>query len=625
MRKNIYPVEQGFKSLHHFFLNAANNIHSLDSPYMWDKKDGKYQAMTYGEVLDNINALAAFFIDNGLQHGDKVAVCLENCPQYIMVDQALIKIGCANASIYPTLTAEETAYIINNSESKMILLGTPFLLKKFKKIKDECPNISKVLLKYEPKEEEENILSLTKAIEIGKELYPKYKDEIEERFSKVQPEDLATLIYTSGTTGKPKGVMLTHWNFGSNCLDALELCPAINKDDRFMSFLPLCHVYERMATYYLGTYIGGQVAFAESIEKVAQNVGEFKPTIMACVPRLLERIEEKVRKNATQGSPVKAKIFNWALKAGENYRIKKGKGLLTQLKFKIAHKLVFSKIHERLGGKMRLFVSGGGALPKHVAEFFGNIGMRIQEGYGLTETSPFVTVNEFHHQVYSSAGRVAPRQEVAIQNDQTKEIITVQTYNSYDPNFSSEEGEILVKGPNVMVGYYRNEEATNEVFDEDGWFHTGDVGKFDQGYLWITDRIKNMFKTSLGKNVFPTPVENTYLKSEKIEQIFLIGDKREYITALIVPNEDQVKDEFNLGKSFFDETNPIIENEDIVKWIEKDIKQLSQKLAKFERIKEFKVKRTPFAVEANEITPTLKPKRRNIESKYAPYIESMYS
>ncbi|MDB4347622.1 long-chain fatty acid--CoA ligase [Bacteroidia bacterium] len=629
MRKNPYPVERDFKSLHHFFINAATQIHNPEKAYMWRKVDGKYQSISYGEVLQSINCLAAWFIEKGLQHGDKVAICLENCPEYIMADQALIKIGCANASIYPTLSPDETAYIINDSASKIILLGSPFLFKKFKKIQEQCKGIEQVILRFDYQDNEPNCINIQNAIKEGEALLDKHMATIEERFAKVGPDDLATLIYTSGTTGVPKGVMLTHWNFGSNCFDALELCPAINSSDRFLSFLPLSHVYERMATYYLGTYIGGEVAFAESIEKVAQNVKEMQPTILACVPRLLERIEEKVRKTAAGGSPIKAKIFNWAFKVGEKYRIKKSAqkniGPLLKLQHSIAHKLVFSKIHESLGGKMRLFVSGGAALPKHVGEFYGNIGLRVQEGYGLTETSPFVTVNEYHHQIYGSAGRVGPRQTVAIQNADTKEFITQQTYQSYDPNFSSEEGEILVKGPNIMIGYYNKPEATAEVFDEDDWFHTGDVGKFHRGYLHITDRIKNMFVNSLGKNIYPTPVENTYLKSDRIEQLFLIGDKREYITAIIVPNEDQLITDLEVSKSFFKEEALMVDDENVRKWMNEDVKKYGLKLAKFERIKDFVIKRIPFSVEENEITPTLKPKRKNIEAKYGDFIEGMYS
>jgi len=629
MRKNPYPVENGFKSLHHFLINAAYKIHTPDKAYLWRKIDGRYQSISYGEVLEAVDCLAAWFIEKGLQHGDKVAICLENSPEYIMVDQALIKIGCANASIYPTLSPDETAYIINDSKSKMILLGSPFLLKKFKKVEDQCPNISKVLLRYDYKGNDSICIDISSAIEEGKALLEKHKDTIAARFEQVGPDDLATLIYTSGTTGVPKGVMLTHWNFGSNCFDATELCPAINSKDRFLSFLPLCHVYERMATYYLGTHIGGEVAFAESIDKVAQNVNEIKPTILACVPRLLERIEEKVRKNATGGSPIKAKIFNWASGVGEKHRIRKAEGKrvgpFLKMKHALADKLVFSKVRERLGGNMRLFVSGGAALPKHVGEFYGNIGLRVQEGYGLTETSPFVTVNEYHHQIYGSAGRVAPRQQVAIQNADTKEIITTQTYDSYDPNFVSEEGEIIVKGPNIMIGYYNKPDATAEVFDEDDWFHTGDVGKFEKGYLHITDRIKNMFVNSLGKNIYPTPVENTYLKSDRIEQLFLIGDKREFMTAIIVPSEDQLITDLDVSPTFFKEDQLMIEDDNVKNWLKEDIKKYGDKLAKFERIKDFVMKRIPFSVEENEITPTLKPKRKNIESKYSQYIEDMYS
>jgi len=627
MLANNYPVEKGFKSLHHFLLNAANSIHSIDDNYLWVKLEDKYEPITYKTTLAKIDAIATWFLKQGLVHGDKVAVILENCPEYIFIDQALIKIGCANASIYPTLTPEETAYIINDSDSKMVVLGNPFLLKKFQKVKASCPNISQAILNFEPKETEEDTITLTELIEQGEQLLPQFETQLAERFQAVDPHDLATLIYTSGTTGVPKGVMLSHWNFASNCFDANELCPAINENDRFLSFLPLSHVYERMVTYYLGSYLGCQVAFAESIEKVSQNVNEIQPSVLACVPRLLERIEERVRANATSGSAISKNIFLWSLKVGEKYRKTKDAqtklNLLLSLQHQIAHTLVYSKIHKKLGGKLRLFISGGGALPKHVAEFFGNIGMRVQEGYGLTETSPFVSVNEFHHQVYSTTGRVGPRQEVAIQNTDTKEIITIQTYDSYQPHFESDEGEILVKGPNIMGGYYNKPEETAAVFDEDGWFHTGDVGKFDQGYLRITDRIKNMFKTSLGKNVYPTPVENNYLKSHKIEQVFLIGDKREFITALIVPNKDLLKKTFNLEESFFEEENSIIENEAMISWINEDIKMLSNNLAKFERIKSFKLKRIPLSIENNELTVTLKPKRSVIEEKYKQYIEEM--
>jgi long-chain acyl-CoA synthetase len=316
--------------------------------------------------------------------------------------------------------------------------------------------------------------------------------------------------------------------------------------DRFLSFLPLSHVYERMAGYYLPTYIGAQIAFAESIEKVAQNFMEAQPSIMTCVPRLLERLEGRIRGNAEAKGGLTLKIFNWCLSVGEQVRLntenKQSIGPLLKLKHSIAVKLVFSKIKAKLGGRLKLLVSGGGALPQHIGEFFGNVGIRCQQGYGLTETSPFVTVNEFHRQIHGTSGRVAPRQQVAIQNIETKEIITIQTYDSFKDDFECEEGEILCKGPNIMLGYYNNPKETALVMDEEGWFHTGDIGKFYKGYIKITDRYKNMLKTSLGKNIYPTPIENTYLQSDKIEQIFIIGDQREYVTAIIIPKEEKLKD-----------------------------------------------------------------------------------
>jgi len=375
--------------------------------------------------------------------------------------------------------------------------------------------------------------------------------------------------------------------------------------------------------------MGAQVAFAENIDKVAQNIQEMRPTLMAAVPRLLERVHDKVYKSGTEKGGVSAKIFLWALRVGGEARVKRDEGKmvgpLLSIQVAIAEKLVYSKIKAKMGGRLKIFVSGAGALPVHVGEFFANLGMRVQEGYGLSETSPLVTVNEFHRQVYGTVGRVAPRQMVAIQDIETKKILATQTYDTFEANYASEEGEILVKGPNVMQGYWNRPEATAEVFDAEGWFHTGDIGKFDRGYLRITDRLKNMLKTSLGKNIYPTQIENVLLRSQKLEQVFIIGDKREFLTAIIHPSMDELKSAFGGRKDYFEVSDPFIQDEEIKKWMQEDVKKLSENLAKFERIKDFIVKREPFSVEAGDLTITLKIKRKVVMEKYADEIEAMYS
>ncbi|NQW43161.1 MAG: long-chain fatty acid--CoA ligase [Bacteroidetes bacterium] len=620
--------DPSFGSLHEFFLNSAHQIHSLDYPFLFEKIKGNYESISYGETLKNIEYWTAYLYQSGIRKGDKVAIIFENCPEYVYFDQALQKLGAINVSIFPTLTADETQFILNDSESKAVLLGTPFLLKKFQKVEQNCPNIKQVFLAFNYQEKSEKIKLVSDVKSEGAVLWPTLKSVIEAILSTIQKNDLSALIYTSGTTGVPKGAMLSHYNFMSNCYDALELCSSINKEDRFLSFLPLSHVYERMAGYYLPTYIGAQIAYTESIEKIAQNFQEINPTIMTCVPRLLERLESKIRNSAIEKGGISAKIFFWSLKVGETYRYKledkKYINPILSLEHWIAEKLVFSKIKLKLGGRLKLLVSGGGALPQHVGEFFGNIGIRCQQGYGLTETSPFVSVNEFERQVHGTSGRVAPRQQVAIQNVETKEIITIQSYTSFQPDFESKEGEILCKGPNIMLGYYNNPKETGIVIDAEGWFHSGDIGKFEKGYLKITDRLKNMLKTSLGKNIYPTPIENTYLQSEKIDQIFIIGDKREYLSAIIVPKEDQLKKIFGLNDSFFITEEHMIEDEKIKSWIEQDIKKLSLQMANYCRIKDFVVKRKPFSIEEGEITVTLKQKRKVIETKYHQWIEGLY-
>ncbi|AMS25815.1 AMP-binding protein [Bacteroidetes bacterium UKL13-3] len=620
-------MEQNFKSLHYFLRNAAYNIKTPQSTFLLEKVNNEYKPITYAEIIDQVNAISAFLYNKGYQKGDKAALIIENCPEYIAFDQGLMQLGVINVSIYPTLSESEVEYILNDSQATIILVGTPFLLKKINKIKANCPHLKYIITTFEDKKTDTGI-TFNEMIAEGKSLYPGLKDDIEQRLESVTSDDLSCLLYTSGTTSKPKGALLSHGNFMSNVIMGIELLPIVDKTYRFLSFLPLCHVYERTATYYLSTYVGSEIAFAQSLEALSNNIIEVKPNAILTVPRLLERIEERVRKTTATAGGIKLKIFNWALKVGEQRRHNKenntSNSLWLNLQLPIAEKLVFSKIKERLGGRMGIMVSGGGALPQHVGEFFGNIGVLVCEGYGLTETSPLVTVNEFHRQIFGSVGRVGKGCSVAIQNPETKEVYTVQTFDSFKPDFESLEGEILVKGPNVMKGYYNQPEQTAEAIDKEGWLHTGDVGKFHKGYLKITDRIKNIIVNSFGKNVYPTPIENAYLKSNKIEQIFLIGDKQEYLTAIIVPSKEEMKDVFKYNENYFAEADEFITDTTVKEWLEVDMKEYEKELGKFERVKEFIVKRRPFSLEDGEMTPTQKVKRKIVEQKYADAIKKMY-
>jgi long-chain acyl-CoA synthetase len=615
-------------SLHGFFLHSAHTLRGLDKPFLMQKKDGSYKDISFGEVLHSINAIASALHDMGLRKGDRVAFILENSPEYILFDQACLKLGLVNASLYPTLSESEIEYILNDSGSKAILVGSPFLLRRVLSIDARGTSLQTIITAFESNESHEKVISAKNIIEKGKQKESEYASAIQDIFTSVTENDLASLIYTSGTTGVPKGVMLSHGNFMSNAKAAKTIVSNIGPDDVFLSFLPLCHVFERLATYYLSTYIGGTIAFAEGIETIATNIKEVRPTVMASVPRLLERIYDRVQKMALADGGLKSKIFLWAFAQGDAKRVlnEDGKkpGALLSFKLAIADKLVFSKIRERMGGRMRIVVSGGAALYPHVGIFFKNLDILVLEGYGLTETSPLVSVNEFERQVYGTVGRVAPGCTVAIQNPDTKELYTVQTYDSFAKDFSCPEGEVLVKGPNVMHGYLNKPDATAEVMDADGWFHTGDIGTFYKGYLKITDRIKNMLVNSFGKNVYPTPIENQYSKSTAIEQIFLIGDKREYLTAIIVPNKDEIKEKFNKDEAFFSESDPFIQDNAIHAWIEKEMKSFEKDLAKFERVRNFIVKRQPFSVEAGEFTMTQKVKRKFVEAKYKDAIDGMY-
>ena len=615
--------------------NIVANIHPDTRTFMMHKVKDTWVEISYKQALEKIDALSAWFLDIGIKKGDRLALIIENGPDYVYYDQALQQIGAVNTSIYPTLSEAEIEYILNDSEARTILCGNPFLFRKVLKVANNCASLIRIIPAFEDFEKfsdklnlNAGVVGLKRVIEEGLEYVEKYRSAINIAREAILPTDLSCLIYTSGTTGTPKGVMLTHHNLTENCKVSLYQIPIIESTDMFLSFLPLSHVFERTATYYICMNKGCTIAFAQSLELLAKNMAEVKPTVMCCVPRLLERIHDKAIKNGMAAGGMKTKIFTWALKIGREARLvnEAGKkpGMILGTQLKLADKLVFSKIKEKTGGRLKVLLSGGGALPKNVGEFFGDIGIKLLEGFGLTETSPVMSVTENDRIIYGTVGRIIPGIEVAIQNVDTKKILTIQNHDNFKPDFTSEEGEIIVRGHCVMKGYWKKPEETAAVIDPEGWFHTGDIGRFYRGNLQITDRLKNMLVNAYGKNVYPTPVENTYLKSPKIEQVFLIGDKREYITAILVPGRETLQETFKLGNDFFEKPDLFIEDAEIIDWINQDIKKYSNELAKFERIKNFKVKRNPFSMEAGEITPTLKAKRKVIEKKYADAIEELY-
>eukprot|EP01136_Pigoraptor_vietnamica_P018877 Opistho-1_new@65776 len=622
-----------FSTVPSLLRNVVENIHQPEETFLIYKSGNIWEEISFKDTLLRADAISAFFMEKGIAKGDRLGLMIENSPEYVYYDQGIQQIGAINVSIYPTLSEQEVAYIINDSGIKALLVGNPFLFKKVLKIAGNCQDLKYIIPSFAgyekvaiPNGVNAEIVAFEKLL--AKSVSTEEQVEINLRRRAILPADVSSLIYTSGTTGTPKGVMLTHSNFVENVKVCLQQIPVIDETETFLSFLPLSHVFERTATYHVCCAQGCKIAFAQSLELLAKNMGEVRPSVMACVPRLLERIHDKAIKSGTAGGGLKANIFTWALSTGKDYREAKeaGKnpGLVLSGKKAVAEKLVFSKIKEKTGGRLKFMISGGAALPRNVGEFFGDLGIKVLEGFGLTETSPVMSVTEYHRQVYGTVGRVIPGIEIGIQDVETKEMISIQTHHTFNEEFECAEGEIIVRGHCVMKGYFNKPAETAEAIDQDKWFHTGDIGRFYKGNLQITDRLKNMIVNAYGKNVYPTPVENIYLKSPKIDQLFLIGDKREFITAIIIPNKETLQETFNLKEEFFQQPDDFIDNQEFKAWFEQDIKKISNELAKFERIKNFKVKRNPFSIDEGEITPTLKVKRRIVEKKYANAINAMY-
>jgi long-chain acyl-CoA synthetase len=515
-------------------------------------------------------------------------------------------LGIINVPLYPSLTSDSIEYILNDSESKVIVVSTGFQLNKVQKVLENCRHLKHIIIlnDHDDVSITDNLFTFAQIQEMGKSIQQNSPDLLKKSASEIKEDDVCTIIYTSGTTGEPKGVILTHQNIISNVNAALDIFP-ITKDDVFLSFLPLCHIFERMAGYYTAFAAGCTIYYAESIEKVATNLLEAKPTLMTSVPRLFERIQSRIIKNVENQSVTKQKIFYWALNLGKQYfasRKVDSVPFALSAKYKIADKLVFKKIRERTGGRLRFFISGGAALSKELGEFFEAAGIQIVEGYGLTESSPVITANKPDDYKFGTVGKPLPGVEVKIAPD----------------------GEILARGPNIMKGYYKKKKETEETVIN-GWLHTGDIGTFDSdGFLLITDRKKHLFKTSAGKYIAPTPIENIFMASKYIDQFVLIGDKRMFLSALIVPDYEALKEYADAHKIPYNNEIDLTNNDLIYKLIESDMAKLQKKLANYERVRKFALLDKPFTIETGEITPSLKIKRKVVEEKYNYLIEQMY-
>jgi long-chain acyl-CoA synthetase len=585
-----------------------------------------YTEITWDDFTDDVNSIASYLISTGVEKGDRIAILSENRYEWAVVDMAIHSVGAVNVGLYATLPHDQCAYILQDSGSKVFFVSTGIQQKKAIQVFDDCPDLKQVIAFDEPKNAkylENDFLTLYDEIkQKGYHRIGRHITEIEERREAVSEQDIATLIYTSGTTGKPKGAMLSQKNICSNVRAALKRIP-IKETDRTLSFLPLCHAFERTGGYYAVMSSGAEIFYAESVDTVAKNMTEAHPTIVVSVPRLFERIYNLILKSLEDGTEIKRKIFNWALDVGEQYWNGK-RGFITIQK-NVADKLVFDKLKERTGGRIRFFVSGGAALSPSVGKFFFSAGLPILEGYGLTETAPVISANPFGEERLGTVGHVFPGVTIAIQSLNDGKILARLNGDNYPSDLTSEPGEIICSGPNIMQGYWKNEEATKEVIDTEGWFHTGDVGRFVDGYLKITDRIKHMIVNAGGKNIYPGPIEDLLKTSMWIDQIVLLGESQSYISALIVPDYDRLKNYAKNNDISYDSTEELLGHEKIQEIYQKEVRSFSKQLASHEKVRKFRLLPNEFTVESGELTPTLKVKRRIIEEKYSDLIEGIYA
>lgn len=593
-----------YKNLADMFFQKRQTLAS-NTAYMY-KKEGNWESVSFKDAVDRAEKISAGLASLNIGKGDRVAIISGNRIEWALSDYATMAIGAVLVPIYSSLLPDQVKYILDDSETDVVIVSDELQYEKVEKIRNDLQFTKHFFIL-----DSDNVSLGDKwkiyddLAQMGEKFLSDKKDFIENSISNIKRSDWATIIYTSGTTGEPKGAILSHNNFLSN-IENVSKVVDLSQEDSFLSFLPLSHVFERMAGHFLSCFHGASVAYAESIDTVADNLKEVKPTLMVSVPRLYEKIYAKVIDGVESGSPVKRKIFYWALGVGKEYINKKmmkepiGSGL--QFKYNLGHKLVYHKLHDAIGGRNRFMVSGGAPLSAEIAEFFGGVGIRILEGYGLTETSPVIAVNLLDSFRFGTVGPILPNVEVSI----------------------AEDGEILSRGDHIMIEYYKKDAQTKEAIDEEGWFHTGDIGVIEDGFLRITDRKKNILVTAGGKNIAPQPIENSLVTNKYIEQVLMIGDNRKFCSALIVASEETLG-AWAEGKGLsYNNYQELVELEGANEMIMAEVENLTKHLATYESIKKIILAKAPFTIESGELTPSLKVKRKVVEKNYAAEIDKMY-
>jgi len=582
----------------------ATAVRERPRPDCFASKDrqGRYAPLSSADAWEQVQALRLALAEAGIVPGARAAILSENRVEWALADLAVLGNGGADVPIYPTLLPETIAFILKDCRPTVLFLSTPALAEKIAAIRDELPFIEHIYC-FEPVPLRGTV-TFAELLERGRRLRQERGADPEP--AAVAPQDLASIIYTSGTTGRPKGVMLSHGNFVSNVLAAAG-CAPLSTTDRCLSFLPLSHVLERMAGFYLMLHAGIGIAYAEAVDTVPQDMLAVRPTIVVSVPRLYEKIYARILGTALAGPKLRKHIFFWAKRQGERY----GQHKLdnrpihwwARTKFHVADRIVFSKVRERTGGRLRFFVSGGAPLALEINKFFYAAGMVILEGYGLTESSPVLSVNTFERMRLGSVGQPMADTEIRI----------------------AEDGEILARGPQIMMGYYNRPDATREVLDAEGWLHTGDIGHIDaDGFVYITDRKKDLIVTAGGKNIAPQPIESEFKHNRYISQIVVIGDRRPYLACLLVPNFENLVKYANRRKIGFTDLSGLAKHPDIIAMYERQLERVNRTLPPFSQVRRCAVLEHDFTLESDELTPTMKVKRRVVQKKYSELIDALY-